>query len=115
VTAALASTDFRRLRALAEQWRGQHRPRAAEDLNAALDAIAARYRSGPDFLDAIVYGDSLPEMEAAALARAAGLYGPDAKLEIVSSGDVRTYGRRIGDRFTTSFRVRCLNYAEISS
>lgn len=107
-------SDFDALRALAARWGGGlMSDRFSRELQGALADIAARRRSGPDFLDASVHGDSLPEMEAAALALAAGLYGQEAKLEVVDTETVRTYHRAPGERFTTHVRVRCLNYEEV--
>lgn len=107
-------SDFDALRALAARWGGGiMSDRFSRELQGTLADIAARRRSGPDFLDASVHGDSLREMESAALALAAGLYGRDAKLEVVDTETIRTYLRAPGERFTTHVRVRCLNYEEI--
>lgn len=108
------ASDFKALRCLASRWDGGLlSARCSRDLHKALDEIAARSTSGPDFLEASVNGDSIPQIEAAALLLAACLYGPEAKLEVADTGTIRTYRRAAGERFTALVRVRCLNYAEI--
>jgi hypothetical protein len=108
------ASDFSALRRLASRWDGGLlSSRCSRELHETLDEIAARSASGPDILEASVNGDSIPEMEAAALLLAACLYGPEAKLEVVGTGTVRTYHRAVGERFTASVRVRCLNYDEV--
>ena len=110
----LNASDFGTLRVLAARWgSGRLSARHGSELGDALNAIDGRRDSGPDFLEASVHGDSLPQMEAAALSLAVCLYGPEAKLEVVGAGTVRTYHRAVGERFTVRVHVRCLNYEEI--
>jgi hypothetical protein len=110
----LNTSDFGTLRDLAARWgKGRMSARYGSELDGALNTIAARSTDGPCFLDANVHGDSIPEMEAAALLLAACLYGPEAKLEVVDTGTVRTHHRAVGERFTAFVRVRCLNYEEV--
>jgi hypothetical protein len=114
MTAILSASDFSALRSLASRWEGGLlSSRCSRELHEALNEIAARSTSGPDFLEASVNGDSIPEMEAAALLLAACLYGPEAKLEVAGTGTVYTHHRAAGERFTANVRVRCLNYEEV--
>lgn len=110
----LNASDFGTLRDLAARWgNGWVSARYGSELDDALNAIDGHRSSGPDFLEASVHGDGLPQMEAAALALALCLYGPEAKLEVVETGTVRTHHRAVGERFAASVLVRCLNYEEV--
>lgn len=108
------STDFGTLRDLAARWgNGWVSARYGSELADALNAIDGRRRSGPDFHKAVVQADSIPELEAAALASAAELYGPDAKLVVEGVGTIGTAFVRSRGRFMTDVLVRCLNYEEV--
>jgi hypothetical protein len=98
VTAVVSQGDLGRLRRLAGAWyRANAWQRlslgwsAWRDLTALLDEIEARRAKGGDELCAHVRGDSIPEMEAAALLKAAELWGPDAELAIEETGTVSAH------------------------
>ena len=113
--APFAPGDFRKLQDLASRWNETLvRRGAAADLRAALAAIDKARRSGPDFLSANVRGNSIPELQDAALRQAADLWGPDADavIEEIDTPD-SGYSTSGGGRFHTRIRVRCLNYTEI--
>lgn len=114
MTAVVTQDDLRRLRALARQWREEDRDwTAVRDLTELLDEIETRREAGGDMLGATVRGDSVSELKAAALLKAAELWGPDADLAIESVGSVGTaLGSR--GRFIATVYVRCLNYAEMT-
>jgi len=113
MTTVLASTDFRRLRNLADQWRCQRRPRPADDLHAALDEIEARREAGGDMFGVKVYAENIPGLRDAALAEAMALWGEKAEPEVEAVGTVHRASGRPG-WFFTYVTVRCLNYAEIA-
>ena len=115
MTFALADSDIGRLCALSRQWHGNPFGLGrARDLAAVLDGIIARRAKGGDVLQADVRGDSVPEMHAAALVKAAELWGPDARLEVESTGTVYDCTRLGYPAFSAHVYVRCLNYAEVS-
>ena len=118
MTAVIAESDLGRLRALAAGWYQASAWRrlflgwsAWRDLTVLLDEIEAR--EGCDELCANVKGDSIPEMQAAGLLKAAELWGPDAELEIEETSSV--YSRTApGASFGGAVFIRCLNYLEIA-
>lgn len=69
-------------------------------------AVIVPGRDGPDLLEATGRGETLPEMRAAAMAKARALYGQDAELRVESAGRIRTYGTG----FICMFTIRCLNF-----
>lgn len=64
--------------------------------------------AGAELLDAWVYGDSIPALTEAALAKARGLYGEDAELEVVRVNHISTTEFRDKGRYCTHVYVRCL-------
>jgi hypothetical protein len=64
------------------------------------------------FLDAFVYGTGIDELEAAALAEAMALYGPDARLEVVRMNALSTSSLSGKGSFCTHVMVRCLDFPE---
>jgi hypothetical protein len=117
VTAAVAGNDLSLLRDLVAWWR-EDRLRAAfrapADLSGVLDQIGDRRARGGDVLQAEVRGDSVPEMHAAALAKAAELWGPAAQFEVRSTDTVFTTDRPGYPAFRAYVYVRCVNYAEVA-
>lgn len=71
-------------------------------------------RSGPDLLTVTCYGDDPDAVQAAALARARKLYGPDAPLAVEAVSTVHTYliSSRPGRTSYAEVRVRCLDLPE---
>lgn len=122
MTAAVSQGDLGRLRRLAGAWyRANAWQRlslgwpAWRDLTVLLDEIEARRAKGGDELCAHVRGDGIPEMEAAALLKAAELWGPDAELAIEETGTLNAHSRPVdGATFSGPVYVRCLNYAELA-
>lgn len=107
--------DFHRLWGLARTWGATYRYRpAAAELDAALRQIEGARTDGPDFLDAFVYGNSIPELRSAALAEAEALWGEKADAAVEGVGTIHTASSARGS-FNATVTVRCLNYAEISS
>lgn len=116
MTAVIADSDLGRLCALARQW--QRNPFGlgrARDLAAVLDGIIARRPRGGDVLQVKARGNSVPEIHADALAQAPGLWGPQARCEVESTGTVFATDSPGCPAFRAYVYVRCLNYAEISS
>jgi hypothetical protein len=113
MTASLARSDFRVLRDLADRWQGQRRPRAAEDLHAVLDEIEARRPAGGDVFRAAVSGESIPDLHARALMKAADLWGLDASVVVERTGTISETLFTSRGRYHADVTVRCLNYAEI--
>jgi hypothetical protein len=114
MTASLAQSDIRRLRNLADSWRQARRSAwFADGLHVVLDAIEARRAEGGDVLAASVYGNSIPELREAALARARGLYGPRADLAVESIGTIGT-SFSIRGQFHAQVDVRCVNFAAVA-
>ena len=115
MTAVISDTDLGRLCALSRQWHGNPFGLGrARGLAAVLEDIIARRAAGGDVLQADVRGDSVPEMHAAALVKAAELWGPGARLEVQSTGTVYSCTRPGYPAFSAHVYVRCLNYAEVS-
>lgn len=73
-----------------------------------------RQAANAELLDAWVYGDSIPALTEAALAKARVLYGEDAELEVVRVNHISTSEFRDKGRYCTHVYVRCLNYAEVA-
>jgi hypothetical protein len=114
VTAILADSDLGRLCALSRQWhRNPFGLGRARDLAAVLDDIIARRPRGGDKLQVEACGDSVPEMHAAALAKAAELWGPEARCEVESTDTVYDVARPGRAAFRAYVYVRCLNYSEV--
>ena len=121
MTAVVSEGDLGSLRALARYWRGRDGGvfravlygRCAAQLETVLDGISRRRAAGGDKLAAAVHGDSIPELHAAALAKAGKLYGPDAVFAVESTGIVHAMHDTSKGLFYADVRVRCLNYAEI--
>jgi hypothetical protein len=115
VTAFIADGDLGQLCALARQWQGNPFGLGrARDLAAVLDGIIARRPRGGDVLQADVCGNGVPELHAAALAKGAELWGPEARCEVQSTDTVFTSDRLGHPAFSACVYVRCLNYAEIA-
>lgn len=114
MTTVITQGDLGRFRALARQWRAEDRRLVAADLDVLLDEIEARRAAGGDVLNAIVKGDSVPELHAEALAKAAALWGPEAELAVEETHPVRTLHDTSEGQFSADVRVRCLNYEEIA-
>lgn len=113
MTAVVTRDDLARLRSLADQWRRADREwTVIRDLEETITAIEKRREEGPDVLYARVHGNSVPALKAAAITRAAELYGVRASLKIERVGVIDTSVGSRG-RFVTTVRVRCVNYAEI--
>lgn len=114
MTAVITDADLGWLCDLARRW--QQNPLGlgrARDLAAVLDVIIARRAKGGDVLAAGVRGDSVPELHAAALLKAAELWGPEAELAVEETDTVFTCSSG-PDKFHAQVTVRCLNYAEVS-
>jgi hypothetical protein len=60
------------------------------------------------------YGDSLPGIEASALAEARDLYGPDAELRLEHVGPVHTAFTTDPGRYYARVKVRCTNFYFLS-
>lgn len=117
MTAAVTGNDLSLLRSLVACWQEDRLRaafRAASDLAGVLDQIGERRARGGDVLQADVRGDSVPEMHAAALAKAAELWGAAAQLEVKSTDTVFTTDRPGYPAFRACVYVRCLNYAEMT-
>ena len=68
---------------------------------------------GPDVYRARVFGDSMPELKAAALDKALRFYGPKAQLQVLGVRDVASRALADGEGHTTAtVYVRCLNLPE---
>ncbi len=116
MSAVLSGSDLGRLCALARQWQGNPLGLGrARDLAAVLDEIIARRPKGGDVLQVMACGNSVPEIHADALAKAAELWGPAAQPEVKSTDTVLTTDRPGCPAFRAYVYVRCVNYAEISS
>lgn len=113
MTGSLAQSDFRLLRELANRWQDDPPAQAAADLHGVLNEIGARRCTGPDFLDADVYGGTVPELRAAALAEGRALYGEDACLAVERVSKVLTTLNSRRGRFTATVLVRCINFTEL--
>jgi hypothetical protein len=115
VSAVIADSDLGRLCALARQWQGNPFGFGrARDLAAVLNGIIARRAPGGDVLEAIVDGDTVPELHAAALSKAAELWGTSAQAVVEATGTVHANSVRGEGKFYANVTVRCLNYAEIA-
>jgi len=115
VTAVLAGSDLSRLCAVARQWQGNPFGLGrARDLAAVLDGIIARRPRGGDVLQVTARGNSVPEIHADALAKASGLWGPAAQLEVQSTDTVLMTDRPGCPAYHAYVYVRCVNYAEVS-
>jgi len=115
VSTVISQTDLGKLCALSRRWHGNPFGLGrARDLAAVLDGIIARRAAGGDVLQADVRGDSVPELHAAALVKAAELWGTDAQLEVESTGTVFDCTRPGYPAFSAHVYVRCLNYAEVA-
>jgi hypothetical protein len=115
VSAVIADSDLGKLCALSRQWHGNPFGLGrARDLAAVLEGIIARRSKGGDVLQADAHGDSVPELHAAALAKAAELWGPRAQCEVQSTGTVIDTGRPGRPAYSAFVYVRCLNFAEVS-
>lgn len=103
-------SEMTSLRNLAGQWRaGRRGQKAAAQLDAVLDYFAGR-ADGPNLLAADVYGNTVPDLERAALYEARRLYGEQADLRIEHTGRVSTAFRTDKGRFTAEVLVRCVNF-----
>jgi len=109
----VTDAGLKALRALAGRWRAEGvNESAAADLEAVLDEIEASRAAGGDLLRAFVKGDGIPEMHAAAQAKARELWGPDALTAVEATGEIATPVSRRW-RFAADVWVRCLNYASL--
>lgn len=116
MTAVIEDTDLGRLCALARRW--QENPFGlgrARDLAALLNEIIARRPRGGDLLQVMARGNSVPEIHAAALAKAPELWGPEARCEVDSTQTVMIADDPGFPAYHAFVYVRCLNYAEITS
>lgn len=116
MTAIVSNSDLDRLYDLARRWRGQDRrlAAAADDLDALLSEIASRRADGGDLLCAEVSGNSVPDLQALALLKAADLWGLDAITAVEKTGIVHETLFTNRGRYHASVYVRCLNYGEIA-
>lgn len=74
-------------------------------------AVTRRPPPGPETLYAKVRGDTMPELEEAAIREARDLYGERAELSIAGQEAVHTAWDPREGRYFTTIEVRCVNYA----
>lgn len=114
MSAVLADSDLGRLRALSRLWHGNPFGLGrARDLAAVPDEIIARRPRGGDVLQVMARGNSVPEIQADALAKGPGLWGPQARCEVESTETVLVTDRPGYPAFRAFVYVRCLNYASL--
>lgn len=114
MSAVLSRGDLGTLRSLAVKWQGERRPQPVNDLLAALGEIEGRRAPGGDVLVAEGTGNSVLEIHARALMKAADLWGIAAEVAVEKTGAVHETLYTARGRYQASVTVRCLNYAEIS-